>query len=81
MRVVNYKVARGNETFVTTSYAEATANGNRIIDTFLTEFNEQSEKEKEYARKRARKIAGIRALARELEHAPSYINASGVGAT
>lgn len=46
MRVVNYKVARGNETFVTTSYAEATANGNRIVDTFLTEFNEQSEKEK-----------------------------------
>jgi hypothetical protein len=64
MRIVNYKVARENETFVTTSYAEATVNGNRIIDTFLTEFNEQSEKEKEYARKRARKIAEKRALAR-----------------
>ncbi len=64
MRVVNYKVARGNETFVTTSYAEATANGNRIVNTFLTDFNEQSEKEKEYALKRARKIAGKRALAK-----------------
>ena len=45
MRRVNYKVRRGNETFVTTSYAEATADGVRIIETFLTEVDERTEKE------------------------------------
>ena len=57
MRRVNYKVRRGNETFVTTSYAEATADDARIIETFLTEVDERTEKEKEYAKARVRKIA------------------------
>lgn len=57
MRRVNYKVRRGNETFVTTSYAEATVDDARIIETFLTEIDERTEKEKEYARARVRKIA------------------------
>lgn len=57
MRRVNYKVRRGNETFVTTSYTEATVDGARIVETFLTEVDERTEKEKEYARTRVRKIA------------------------
>lgn len=81
MRRVNYKVRRGNETFVTTSYTEATADGVRIVETFLTEVDERTEKEKEYARTRVHKIMGIQEFKKELEHAPSYINASGVGAT
>lgn len=57
MRRVNYKVRRENETFVTTSYAEATADDARIVETFLTEVDERAEKEKEYAKARVRKIA------------------------
>ena len=57
MRRVNYKVRRGNETFVTTSYAEATVDGVRIIETFLTEVDERTKKEKEYAKARVRKLA------------------------
>ena len=81
MRRVNYKVRRGNETFVTTSYAEATTDDARIVETFLTEVDERTEKEKEYAKARVRKIMGIQEFKKELEHAPSYINTSGVGAT
>lgn len=81
MRRVNYKVRRGNETFVTTSYTEATTDDVRIIEIFLTEVDERTEKEKEYARARVRKIAERQKFKKELEHAPSYINASGVGAT
>ena len=57
MRRVIYKVRRGNETFVTTSYAEAIADDARIVETFLTEIDERTEKEKEYAKARVRKIA------------------------
>lgn len=57
MRRVNYKVRRGNETFITTSYTEATADDARIVETFLTEVDERTEKEKEYAKARVRKIA------------------------
>ena len=81
MRRVNYKIRRGNETFVTTSYAEATADDARIIETFLTEIDERTEKEKEYAKARVRKIAERQEFKKELKHAPSYINTSGVGAT
>lgn len=81
MRRVNYKVRRGNETFVTTSYTEATANDARIIEIFLTEVDERTEKEKEYAKARVRKIAERQEFKKELEHAPNYINTSGVGAT
>lgn len=81
MRRVNYKVRRGNETFVTTSYTEATADDVRIVEIFLTDIDERTEKEKEYARARVRKIAERQKFKKELEHAPSYINASGVGAT
>jgi len=81
MRLVNYKVRRGNETFVTASYAEATADNVRIVEIFLTDIDERTEKEKEYARARVRKIAERQKFKKELEHAPSYINASGVGAT
>ena len=81
MRRVNYKVRRGNETFVTTSYTEATADDARIVEIFLTEVDERTEKEKEYAKARVRKIAERQEFKKELEHAPSYVNTSGVGAT
>ena len=77
MRRVNYKVRRGNETFVTTSYAEATADGARIVETFLTEVDERTEKEKEYAKARVRKIAERQESKKKI----SYVNTSGVGAT
>lgn len=66
MRRVNYKVRRGNETFVTTSYTEATANDARIIEIFLTEVDERTEKEKEYAKARVRKIAERQESKKEL---------------
>lgn len=60
MRAVSYKVksADGAE-FITTSYAEATSGGNRIEQVLLDTVSEKTEKEKETAERRARKVQEI----------------------
>lgn len=60
MRAVSYKVkgADGAE-FITTSYTEATNGGNRIKQVLLDTINEKTEKEKEIAERRARKVQEI----------------------
>ena len=50
MRLVHYIVERTDKTqFETTSYAVATANGNRIVKTYLTRVDETTEKQKKDA--------------------------------
>lgn len=50
MRLVHYIVERTDKTqFETTSYAVATANGNRIVKTYLTKVDETTEKQKKDA--------------------------------
>lgn len=57
MRKVNYIVKQANGSkFNTTDYSKATANGNRIIETFLTEVDETTEKSREKAKTHAQKI-------------------------
>jgi hypothetical protein len=60
MRRVNYRVRRTDGTeFHTTSYREATNDGNRIEETYLTEIDERTEEQKEWAKAHARKIQEI----------------------
>lgn len=57
MRKVNYIVKQANGSkFNTTDYSKATADGNRIIETFLTEVDETTEKLREKAKTHAQKI-------------------------
>ena len=54
MRKVNYEVVKANgERFFTTSYVEATGNGNRIANTLLKKVDEKTPAQKAYAKKRA----------------------------
>ena len=57
MRKVNYtiKTAEGKVT-TTTSYTTATANGSRILGTFLTEVDEQTPEQKQKAREHAERV-------------------------
>lgn len=60
MRRVNYRARKADGTeFHTTSYIEATNGGNRIEETYLTEIDERTEEQKEWARTHARKIQEI----------------------
>ena len=60
MRRVNYRVRKADGTeFYTTNYKEATDCGNYIKETYLTEINEKTEKQKERARIRAWRIQEI----------------------
>ena len=58
MRLVNYEVMRKDGSkFVTTSYAEARSSAySHITRTFLTEFNEDAEKDAERLRKHREKF-------------------------
>ena len=57
MRRVSYKVRRKNgETFLTSDYTEAIANGNRIIRTFVTDIDEKTPAEKVWNAVHARKV-------------------------
>lgn len=58
MRKVNYIAKKQDGTkFITTNYAEATTNGNRISKTFLSEVKEENPKAKEWMRGHAQRIA------------------------
>lgn len=60
MRKVNYITKRQDGTkFITTNYAEATSDGNRISKTFLSEVKEENPKVKEWMRGHAQRIAEI----------------------
>ena len=60
MRKVNYKVRRADGTeFHTTSYKEATGDGNRIEKTYLTKIDERTKEQKERAKRHARQIQEI----------------------
>ena len=60
MRRVNYRVRRADGTeFHTTDYTAATNDGNRIEETYLTEIDERTEEQEEWARAHARKIQEI----------------------
>ena len=60
MRRVNYRVRTADGTeFHTTNYREATNGGNRIEETYFTEIDERTEKQKERAKKHAEKIHEI----------------------
>jgi len=60
MRKVNYKVRKADGTeFHTTSYREATNGGNRIEETYLTEIDERTEKQREQNKAHARKVQEI----------------------
>lgn len=60
MRKVNYRVRKADGTeFHTTNYSEATNGGNRIEETYFTEIDERTTKQKERARDHARKIQEI----------------------
>jgi hypothetical protein len=60
MRKVNYRVRKTDGTkFLTTSRSEATNSDNHIEQTYFTEIDERTEKQKEQARAHARKIQEI----------------------
>ena len=60
MRKVVYKARRADGTeFYTTSYREATNSGDRIEKTYLTDADERTEEQEEWARTHARKIQEI----------------------
>ena len=60
MRRINYEVQKTNgERFFTTSYAVATENGNRIIQTLLEKVDEKTPEQKAYAKKHAQRIHEI----------------------
>ena len=57
MRKMNYKAVRADGTeFITTSYREATEGGNRITETYLTDLDERTDKQKEWAKVHAQKV-------------------------
>lgn len=57
MRLVNYRVTKADGTeFCTTNYQEATSNGNRIAETYLTKVDEQTEAQKQKAVEHALKV-------------------------
>lgn len=60
MRKVNYRVKRADGTeFHTTSYNKATERGNRIEETYFTEVDERTEKQKKQAKEHARKMQEV----------------------
>ena len=60
MKKVNYKVRKADGTeFHTTNYNEATNGGNHIKETYLTEIDERTEEQKEWALAHVRKIHKI----------------------
>jgi len=60
MRKVVYKARRADGTeFYTTSYREATNSGDRIEKTYLTDADERTEEQEEWARAHAQKIQEI----------------------
>lgn len=60
MRTVNYRVRKADGTeFHTTNYREAINGDNCIKETYLTEIDERTEKQKERARARVQKIQEI----------------------
>lgn len=60
MRKVVYKARKADSTeFYTTSYREATNSGDRIEKTYLSDADERTEKQKEWARAHAQKIQEI----------------------
>ena len=59
MRRVNYEVVANGQTFYTTSYAEATKPGNRIVRTLLEQVDEKTPEQKAYAKWHAGKIHEI----------------------
>lgn len=60
MRKVVYKARKADGTeFHTTSYREATNSDDRIEKTYLTDADERTEKQKEWARAHAQKIQEI----------------------
>ena len=60
MRKVNYKVRMADGTiFSTTSYKTARAEGNKILETYLTEEDIRDEKVKEAIKKRMEKVRKI----------------------
>ena len=57
MRKVNYTVRQADGSkFNTTDYSKATADGNRIIKTFLTEVDDTTEEQRARAKAHAQKI-------------------------
>ena len=57
MRKVNYTVRQADGSkFNTTDYSKATADGNRIVETFLTEVDETTEGQRARAKAHAQKI-------------------------
>lgn len=57
MRLVNYKVATKDGTeFTTTNYAEATGNGNRVSEVFLTDIRDWSDTREKEAEEHRRKV-------------------------
>lgn len=57
MRKVNYIVRQADGSmFGTTDYSKATADGNRIVETFLTEVDETTEEQRARAKAHAQKI-------------------------
>ena len=60
MRRVVYKARKADGTeFYTTSYREATNSGDRIEKTYLTDADERTEEQEEWARTHAQKIQEI----------------------
>ena len=60
MRKVVYKARKADGTeFYTTSYREATNSGDRIEKTYLTDTDERTEEQEEWARARVQKIQKI----------------------
>ena len=60
MRKVVYKARKADGTeFYTTSYREATNSGDRIEKTYLTDADERTEEQEEWARTHAQKIQEI----------------------
>lgn len=57
MRKLNYEVKKADgSTFHTASYTLAKQSGNRIVNTYLTWVDEQTEEEKEKNREHAKKV-------------------------
>ena len=60
MRKMNYKAVRADGTeFITTSYSEATEGGNRITETYLTDLDERTDKQKKWAKAHAQKVQEV----------------------
>ena len=72
MRKVNYTVRQADGSkFNTTDYSKATTDGNRIVETFLTEVDETTEEQQARAKAHAQKIR------ERLERTGSLLNKRG----